>query len=93
MPSFDPEKTAIPVLPFLNPAGAPFPMQDKADEYGILYTNKPPYEILCSKWLSYQDVLRLKRIEEMVICKISKTIDFLQSGRVGRLHADLVLSG
>lgn len=42
------------------------PMQKKVKEYGIFYTNKPPYEILCSKWLSYQEVLRLKRIEEMV---------------------------
>jgi len=42
------------------------PMHDKAKEYGILYTNRPPYEILCSNWLSYQEILRLKRIEEMV---------------------------
>lgn len=42
------------------------PMQERAGEYGILHTKRPPYEILCSKWLSYRDVLRLKRIEEMV---------------------------
>jgi len=42
------------------------PLQKKAEEYGILYTDRPPYEVLCSRWLSYSDVLRLKRIEEMV---------------------------
>lgn len=42
------------------------PMHEKVKEYGIFYTQKPPYEVLCSKWLSYQEVLRLKRIEEMV---------------------------
>ncbi len=42
------------------------PMYDKVEEYGIRYMNKPPYEVLCTKWLSYQEVLYLKRIEEMV---------------------------
>lgn len=41
-------------------------MCEKAEEYGINYTSKPPYEVLYSKWLPYEDVLRLKKIEEMV---------------------------
>lgn len=41
-------------------------MYEKAEEYGIVYNSKPPYEILYSKWLPYEDVLRLKRIEEMI---------------------------
>lgn len=41
-------------------------MYDKAKEYGIFYTENPPYEVLYSKWLTYEEVLRLKRIEEMV---------------------------
>lgn len=41
-------------------------MSDCAEEYGICYMSKPPYEVLYTKWLSYSDVLRLKRIEEMV---------------------------
>lgn len=41
-------------------------MYDCAEEYGICYMSKPPYEVLYTKWLSYSDVLRLKRIEEMV---------------------------
>ena len=41
-------------------------MHERAEEYGIAYTDGPPYEVLYTKWLSYEDVLRLKRIEEMV---------------------------
>ena len=31
----------------------------------LLYSAAPPYEVLCTKWLSYGDVLELKDIEEM----------------------------
>lgn len=41
-------------------------MEEKAAEYGIKYLERPPYEVLSTNWLPYGDVLRLKRIEEMV---------------------------
>ncbi len=41
-------------------------MQERAEEFGICYQSTPPYEVLYTKWLSFADVLRLKRIEEMV---------------------------
>lgn len=41
-------------------------MWEKAGEYGIRYLEQPPYEVLCTKWLSYEEALRLKRVEEMV---------------------------
>lgn len=41
-------------------------MQEKSQEYGISYLNQPPYEVLFTNWLSYEDVCRLKQIEEMV---------------------------
>lgn len=41
-------------------------MHEMAQEYGIVYMDKPPYEVLYTKWLSYENVMRLKRIEEMV---------------------------
>ncbi len=41
-------------------------MQERAKEFGICYQSAPPYEVLYTNWLSYGDVLRLKRIEEMV---------------------------
>lgn len=42
------------------------PTERSADEYGIVYGSKPPYEVLYTRWLSYDDVLTLKGIEEMV---------------------------
>lgn len=42
------------------------PMADRCEAYGLKYTDAPPYEVLETKWLSYDDLLKLKRIEEMV---------------------------
>ncbi len=41
-------------------------MYQRAEEFGIHYLDKPPYEVLFTNWLSFEDVLRLKRVEEMV---------------------------
>jgi len=35
-------------------------------EYGITYQKRPPYEVLFTKWLSYEEILKLKGIEEML---------------------------
>ncbi len=42
------------------------PIAKRAEEYGIVCQEKPPYEVLYTDWLSYEEVLRLKRVEEMV---------------------------
>ncbi len=41
-------------------------IREKAKEYGIVCQSKTPYEVLYTKWLSYEEVLKLKGIEEMV---------------------------
>ena len=41
-------------------------MHEKAEEYGVMYTDFPPYEVLFTRWISYADILTLKRVEEMV---------------------------
>ena len=41
-------------------------MHDRAQEYGIVYQDRAPYEVLSTKWLTYAEVIRLKQIEEMV---------------------------
>lgn len=41
-------------------------MYEMAKEYGIVWKKKQPYEVLSTKWLSYQDILNLKLVEEMV---------------------------
>ena len=41
-------------------------MESRAKEFGICYRDDPPYEFYYTKWLSYDEVLKLKQIEEMV---------------------------
>ena len=41
-------------------------MEEKKQEYGLVYKSRPPYEVLYTRWLSYEDMMRLKGIEEMV---------------------------
>lgn len=41
-------------------------MAEKCEDYGLLYTERPPYEVLQTKWISYGEVCRLKQVEEMV---------------------------
>lgn len=41
-------------------------MHEKAEMYGLVYQDRPPYEVLATRWLSYGEIIRLKRIEEMV---------------------------
>lgn len=40
-------------------------MHERAEEYGILYQDRAPYEVLSTRWLSYGEIIRLKKIEEM----------------------------
>ena len=41
-------------------------MYQAAPEYGCVCQSREPYEVLYTKWLPYDDVLRLKLVEEMV---------------------------
>ncbi|HIT89713.1 MAG TPA: B12-binding domain-containing radical SAM protein [Candidatus Merdenecus merdavium] len=41
-------------------------MHKKAEDYGIVYSHKTPYEVLYTNWITYDDVLQLKAVEEMV---------------------------
>ena len=41
-------------------------MHQEAEKYGILYRSQPPYEVLATKWISCDELLRLKEVEEMV---------------------------
>ncbi len=34
--------------------------------YGLLYRDDPPYEVLSTRWLSYEELLQLKKAEEML---------------------------
>ncbi len=41
-------------------------MHREYEQHGIKYRDYAPYEVLVTKWLPFEDVLRLKRVENMV---------------------------
>jgi len=58
-------------------------MEEQVPEYGIAYREEPPYEVLFTNDLSYEDVIKLKQVEAMVELfynsgQFAHTISFLQ---------------
>ena len=41
-------------------------MEEMAGSYGLAYSSLPPYEVLSTRWLSYDGILELKEVEDMV---------------------------
>ncbi len=41
-------------------------MHRMAGEYGIIYHKEAPYEVMQTRWMSYDDILELKSVEEML---------------------------
>lgn len=60
--SMKPEQLQLGFLKVLKGAK----MWEKADDYGIAYTEKPPYEVLFTNWITYDEILKLKQVEEML---------------------------
>ncbi len=49
-------------------------MEEKVQDYGLLYRDGAPYEVLASHWISYEEILELKGVEEL-------TEDYYNSGQ------------
>ena len=41
-------------------------MYEHAQEYGLVYRSRPPYEVMASKWVSYYEMLEIRVVEEML---------------------------
>ncbi len=41
-------------------------IRSQTDKCAFICTNEPPYEVLATRWISYKDMLRLKRIEHVL---------------------------
>lgn len=39
---------------------------ENAEKYGIIYSQTPPYEVLSTDWLTYSDILQLKKVERVL---------------------------
>lgn len=57
-----PEKLQVGFLKLLKGSG----LRNRALDYGYIYSDNPPYEIMETAWLSFGDILKLKGLEEMV---------------------------
>lgn len=58
-------------------------MMEMCREYGIVYKTQEPYEVLSTKWLDYDHVLKLKTVENMVEVyynsgQFQKTLEYLE---------------
>ena len=38
-------------------------MFENREEYGLIYQDKAPYEVFCTNWISYDEIIRLKQVE------------------------------
>lgn len=57
-------------------------IHEKKHDYKIVYGNRSPYEVLRTKWMTYDDILKLKEVEEMVelyynSAQYTKTLPYL----------------
>lgn len=41
-------------------------MFEKAVDYGIVYQNEAPYEVIATRWMSAADICRLKQVEDVL---------------------------
>lgn len=59
-------------------------MYNNASEYGVVYKSIPPYEVLYTKWITFDEIIRLKNVTEMIEVyynsgQFSNTIEYLVS--------------
>ena len=57
-----PQQLQLGFLKLLKGSG----LRRDSEIYGICYNSRSPYEVLYTKWLTFEDVLKLKNIEELV---------------------------
>ena len=58
-------------------------MYEDSKKYGIMFREHAPYEVLFTNWISYEELLELKKVEEMIELyynsgQFTKTIGYLE---------------
>lgn len=59
--SLEPDMLQLGFLKLLKGSG----IRERAAEYGYVFTQEPPYEVLGSNWMDFGDLRRLKLVEEV----------------------------
>jgi radical SAM superfamily enzyme YgiQ (UPF0313 family) len=60
--SWGPDKLHLGFLKLLQGSG----VRRKVEQWGFKFNTEPPYQVLASNWLSYEELLRLQIIEDLV---------------------------
>ncbi|ANS73602.1 radical SAM protein [Paenibacillus yonginensis] len=60
--AMEPEELQLGFLKMLRGTG----LRHDADKYNYVYMDNAPYEILSSEWLPFSDIVRLKRLEDVL---------------------------
>ena len=65
-------------------------MEKQKENYGLVYKDTPPYEVLYTKWLPYEDVLVLKKVEEMVEVYYNSSQRILTQSQISMTHLQIL---
>lgn len=60
--AMQPDQLQLGFLKVLHGSG----MRETYNELNVVYSSHTPYEVLCTNWLKYDDILKLKEIENVV---------------------------
>lgn len=58
----EPDRLQLGFLKLLKGSG----LRERVAEYGYHFTEEPPYEVLSSNWMGYEELWRLKTIEDLL---------------------------
>jgi radical SAM superfamily enzyme YgiQ (UPF0313 family) len=57
-----PDRLQLGFLKLLHGSG----LRNKVEEYGYIFSEESPYEVMASSWISYEELLKLKVIEDLL---------------------------
>jgi radical SAM superfamily enzyme YgiQ (UPF0313 family) len=57
-----PDRLQLGFLKLLHGSG----LRNKAAEYGYIFSEEPPYEVMTNRWISFEELLKLKVIEDLL---------------------------
>jgi radical SAM superfamily enzyme YgiQ (UPF0313 family) len=60
--AIQPDRLQLGFLKLLKGAG----LRERAAEYGYIFTTETPYEVMANHWISYEELLQLKVIEDLL---------------------------